>query len=87
MTYFNIQPGAVVTVSDYKNLLAAIRITRSIGADTYISEFVYEGERPLTEFQWLRIPRYARAKVVRPGGYGDSVDFLQGLYALEDARA
>lgn len=87
MTYFKIQSGAVVTVRSYKNLLEVIRRTHANGEDIYIREFVYAGEKPLTEFQWLRIPRYARAKVARPGGFGDSVDFLEGLYALEDARA
>lgn len=83
---FRVQPGAVVTVRDYKALLRVIRMTRADGSDSYIKEFVFEGKQPLTEFQWLRIPQYARGKVARPGGFGDSVDFLKGLYALEDAR-
>jgi len=79
MFVMRIQPSATIEVEDFKNLLAAWRIHG--GPDTLVGAFVVT--KPLTEAQLRRLPSALRELVECPG---DSVAWLERLYALEDPR-
>jgi hypothetical protein len=76
--------SVTVTANDFDTLIYVSR--RLCVENLCVAQYLYTGREPLTETQLKKLPKAAREKLAYAKGAGDTEEFLEALYCLDDPR-